>query len=368
MSGPRPGRRPGAARALLLVALAACAGCASVRGWLPGGVPEELEPEKVPAALATAREDLARGDNQRALEWLQAASRARGLDPALRDEVQRTLEEAAARRIEELSAPDQDPGELADMLELGLPRQIAVTASIRAAGILRDRGEPMEAFELIEKVDRKFPLHHERVAAGDLLAAIGLELAQDEPTFFGFFDTRGEAQEVLEYLILHAPWCARSDEAYETLADIYAQDGEWRLAIERLEQLVLNHPNSPRVPAARLRIPEVRLSSHKSPEYDRSELDRARRELEAWLRDYPRSENERAARILLADALLRLADSDLVIAGFYRRVDNPYGARMHATRAIAEAEAAGDASRVERARAMLAALPERAAPVEEARP
>jgi hypothetical protein len=243
-----------------------------------------------------------------------------------------------------------------------------VTAAVRAAVLLRDRGEPMEAFELIKRVDAKFPLHHERVAAGDLLAGIGLSLAKDEPTFLGLFDTRDEAQEVLEYLILNAPWCPRCDEAYATLAELYAQDEEWRLAIERLEQLVLHHPASPLVPSARLRIPSIRLEAHKSPEYDRSELLRARRELEAWLRDHPGDERQREARVQLADCLLRLADSDLAIAEFYRRVDDPYGARLHAERAVEEALAAGDEGRAGRARSLIAALPERRAPVEEARP
>jgi hypothetical protein len=63
----------------------------------------------------------------------------------------------------------------------------------------------------------------------------------------------------------------------------------------------------------------------------------------------------------LADALSRLAISDLGIAEFQLTVGNDFGARLHASRALEEAGGAGDEVRARRAQAILDSLP---APVE----
>jgi hypothetical protein len=61
--------------------------------------------------------------------------------------------------------------------------------------------------------------------------------------------------------------------------------------------------------------------------------------------------------VQLGDCLRRLCDSDLSIAGFYCTVDNPFGARFHAQRAVDEAHEAGDEARAQRAQALVDALP-----------
>ena len=337
-----------------LVGSAALGGCAVFGG---NGIPSKLDAARVPAAIETARADLAAGRTETALDWMRAAAGASGLSTELRDEVQRLLEEAAARRIDELSQPGRDPEELAEMLDLGLPRQLAVTAGIRAARRMYEQGDRMDAFGVIKKIDARFPLHHERVAAGDLLADIGFDLAADRSSFLGLFHKTDDAQEVLEYLVLEAPWCSRCDEAFVALADLYEKEREIPLAIERLEQLVLDHPTSPLRVASEARIPRLRLDALKSPEYDRAELRRARGELERWLRTHAGHELETGVRLELADCLVRLAENDLVIARFYRRVDNAAGARHHAARAVDEARSAGDEERARAAEAFLASLP-----------
>ena len=74
-----------------------------------------------------------------------------------------------------------------------------------------------------------------------------------------------------------------------------------------------------------------------SPEYDRTELTKTRAELEAWLANHPRHDLVTEVRSDLTDCVQRLADSDLSVARFYRRVNNPTGAEYHARRALEEA-------------------------------
>ncbi len=352
--------------ALVLLALALAPSCATISSWLPGSperIPKKLDAQRVPHALERAREDLAAGRTERALQWMRSAAAANGLPTEMREQVQTLMEEAAERRIGELSTPGADPQDLADLVDLDLPRQLAVTAGIQSARRMNELGEPMDAYRLVKKLDSKYPLHHERAEAGELLGDIGMSLSKNHSHFLFFYNRQDDAQEVLEYLILNYPRAPRCDEAYAALSRIYSDEREWFLAIDRLERLVLNHPTSPLCAASQADIPRLRLLSIESPEYDRSAMLRARRELEEWLRAYPGHELEPKVRLDLTDCLRRLSDGDRIIAAFYNRVHNSYGARRHAQRAIEEAHQAGDEERARRAESFLESLPPRASEV-----
>jgi hypothetical protein len=330
----------------LALALAACS-----------SVPTALPREKVPEAITHAEEALQRGDAGAALEWMRAAAVTKDLPTEQRDHIQILLERSADLRIQQLSQPGSDPSDLEELVDLGLPRQLAVSAGMRAARQWIAQDEPMKAFRLLKKLDTRFPLHHERQQAGDLLCDLGLTLIQDAPGFLGLFSNHDEGEEILEYVILNAPWAKRSDEAFDALSKSYEKEREWALAIERSERLVLSHPASTLRVSAQARIPHLRLLSLKSPEYDRVALQKARAELEEWLIAYAGHELEPAVRIDLGDCLRRLSDNDMIVSHFYDRVDNAYGARRHARRAIDEAHDAGDEERVAAAREWLAGLP-----------
>lgn len=356
-----------------LLALAALLGasCSSLPGWVPlspNHIPTELAPEDVPEAVQKAEGALAKGDTATAIDWMRAASRSRGLAPEDRDRVQILLEKACAQRIEDLSNDPDGADELAELVDIDLPRQLAVEAGLRAAARMRKEGNGLDAYEVLKRLDTKFPLHHERQRAGDMMCEIGLEAITDSPGFLGFWSDRDEGQGILEYVILNAPWARRCDEAYRALSDVYEKDREWDLAIDRAQKLVLNHPASPLRVEAQARVPHMRLASIKSPEYDRSQILIARDELQVWLLAYAnRSELESAVRVDLGDALRRLSDNDLIVSRFYHRVDNVFGARSHAERAVAEAREAGDDERVAKAEHWLAELPP-APPAESAAP
>ncbi len=345
--------------AVLLLLCAWLPSCASLPSWVPGSraAPARLSADEVPAAIERAEQDLAAGRASKALDWMRAASAAKGLDTQTRDHVQRVLEQAATRRIDELSAPGQDPDDLAELVELGLPRQIAVQAGLAAARRLVEDGERMDAFRLLRKLDKKFPLHHEHRAAGDLLDEIGLELSGENKSFLFFWNTDSQAEEVLEYAILNHPSARQDDLAHQRLAELYEEHNDLDLAIDRLEKLVLDHPDSALRPEAQAHIPELRLKLLRSPEYDRGSLLKAEEELKRWLQSFPGHELEPRVALDLADCLRRLCDSDMAIAAFYRRVDNTYGARYHAQRAVTEARDAADEARAARSQAFVESLP-----------
>lgn len=346
-------------RILLLLLWAPLIGACRSTG-LPrsGEVPGELTPSEVPAAIEAAEKALAEGRDALALEWMFVASEVQGLAPAQRERIQDLLERAADRRLRALERTEGGVAELELLAKAQLPRHIAVSAGMKAARLHLAAGEYDEAIDLVRDLDERFPQHHERAAAGEILIEAALALSHDDSGFWIFHAARDAALSALEYATVHLPSDPRGAEAYWRLSEMYEEDGELQLAIERLEDLVLYFPEHPLRATAQARIPHLRLMAVSSPEYDRGALLRARAELETWLERYPGHALRGEVEVDLADCLTRLAVSDLTIARFYTRVHNRFGARLHATRAREEARLAGDEAHLEEADALLAALPE----------
>jgi hypothetical protein len=342
--------------------LCLCALALGSCGMMPWRSPLEVDdPAEVPGAIAAARADFAAGRTADALERARSARKVRGLEASLRDELDLLVESYANRRIEELSAPGSDAGELADLVELDLPQQLSVSAGVRAARLYLDGGRPYRAYRLLKKLESSFPRHHGRAEAGEILVEAGLSLARSGEGWWLWSD-RDDGIEVLEFLVLTYPSEPRCDLAFAELARLYEEDRDHELAIQRHEELLFSHLDSPLSVASQARIPHLRLAAIESPEYDRKELLRARAEIESWLRlhagDEEHDELERGVRLDYADCLQRLVQSDLGIARFYRRISQPFGARFHAARALSIARETSDQVLIARVEGLLRSLPE----------
>ena len=337
--------------ALLLLALAA--GCASSDAKRT--VPPRFSIAEVPAAIEASRADLDAGRSDVALERLRSAKNTPGLPAALRQQVQVALERAAQDVIDHST----DYRHLEDLTDVDIPRTMAVAAGIRAGRLLFEDGERLDAFRLIRKLDAKFPQHPQRAQAAELLFEVGNDLAHDEGTYLLIFSFKSDAPQVLEYLVMNHPSAPQGDEALWTLGELYEESKRRQLAIEKHQDLQLWYPDSPYAVRSQARVPGLRLKILGSPEYDRSELTRARAELETWLEEHELT----ASRDLVdevqrnrTDAIRRLADSDLQIARFYRTVDAPIGAERHARRAYDLAREGRDEAQVAEASALLESL------------
>lgn len=351
---------PLAARCLAILLIAACGACSALRSTFDGSLDE---PSEVRPAIERAQAASENGDSRTALEIARSARRVDGLELALRDELDLLIERFAARRIVELSSPavagsKASPKELAQMLELDLPQRLAVDAGVAAARLYLAQGRPYKAYSLLKKVEAKYPRHHGKVEAGEILFDAGMQLADDRSSFLGFFAARDDGIEVLEYLVLTYPLERGCDQAFFKLAGMYEEDRYFEIARERHEELLYAHIKSPLAVASEARIPHLRLEGLESPEYDRRELLKARNELEVWLQRHVGHELEEEVRFDYADCLARLVASDLGIARFYRRIDTPFGARFHAARALEIAAIAANPDLVASASSLLARLPE----------
>lgn len=344
-------------RPLPLLALLALATLSSCAGLPWGDRFPVKDPEDVPAAVAAARSDLETGRTGDALDRMRSAREVEGLGVDLRDEVEVLLEDCAARRIDELAAPGADPEELAELAKLDLPQQLSVSAGVLAARRFLEEDEPYDAYRTLRDLEIAFPRHHGRAEASAILVEAGMTLARSDAGWWLWTD-RDDGIEVLEFVVLTYPSERRCDEAFFELARAYEEDHEYALAIQRHEELIFSHIDSPLSVESQARIPRLRLVMLESPEYDRKDLLRARSEIETWLATHAGHALEDEVRLDYADCLARLVRSDLGIARFYRRIDQPFGARFHAARARDVARIAGDAELLASAEALLTSLPE----------
>jgi outer membrane protein assembly factor BamD (BamD/ComL family) len=343
----------------LVISLALCAACSSLNA--PFTRPKPTDVSKVgdvPAAIETARADFDAGRTADALARVRSAREVAGLDADTRNQLDVLIEKFAERRIQELSKPGSDPHELADVFELGLPLTLAVEAGVGAARLLLDQGHPYKAYSQLKKVETKYPRHPGKVEAGEILFKAGMQLADDPWNFMGFFATRDDGIEVLEFLVLTYPLEKHCDEAFFKLATMYEHDRLWELARQRHEELLYSHIRSPLAVQSEARIPHLRLAGLDSPEYDRKELLKARDELKVWLEHHPDHELAPQVQVDYADCLQRLVASDMGIAAFYRRISEPFGARFHAARALETAKLTNDGTLIASAQDLLSSLPE----------
>jgi tetratricopeptide (TPR) repeat protein len=214
----------------------------------------------------------------------------------------------------------------------------------------------ISAYRQVKKVDQDLPGHPERVRAGDVLARAGLSLIRDDGRYNLLFHYRPRGVQALEYLVLHYPLEPHCAEAYSALSEVYERDGDFDEAIQRCDDLLLYHPNSPYVVAAKARLPYLRLCRLERDDYDRSELLRAQAELAEWLQRYPGHELSEWVKGLVHECQTRLVRNDLYLAGYYERVRAPAGQRLHALRAQALALEAGLTEEAEDAQRFLGSV------------
>ncbi len=340
---------------LLLTWLALLASCSSSGG--KERIPPRFTVEEVPAAIEASKADLEAERWEKALERLRSAKNTPNLGAEQRQNVQRVLETAAQEVIDH----SDDPGHLQGLMDVDIPRPLAVAAGIRAARLLFEDGERMKAFRLIRRLDSKFPQHPQKMEAADLLFQIGADLAADDGHYALIFSHSANAPQVLEYLVLNHPSAPRGDEALWLLVTLYVNDKQVNLAIEKCQDLLLWFNDSPYAVRGQAQIPHLRLRGLTSPEYDRTEMQRARVELQVWIQDHAGGRDvdlEDQVRRDLTDSIRRLADNDLVVARFYARVKSYEGARYHALRALSLAQEGQDPGQVTEAEELLESLPE----------
>ena len=342
-------------RVFLSLALLLSASCISTT-YTGHDFDEAFTQTNAPEHVAKAQAEVADGEMEIALDRLIELHQTPSLDPATRKDAGELLEVTLLTLVDELIEVES-PARLKRLFNLELPPRLRVTAGVAAGRAYLNDGERVKCFKMLRKVEQTFPLHHLRMPAGDLLLESGLSLATDDSTwFFLFSPAKDRGMEVLDFMVLNYPSHPGCDRAYAALADLYEVARWHERAIENLEDLVAFHPNSPLAARAEARIPLLRMERLLRDDNDRNEVLRAREEAAAWLTRHSGHELEPDVRALLSQCSSRLVENDLVTARYYLRIDESYGATLHAERAWKEAQLIGDVDRTSQAEAMFERL------------
>jgi hypothetical protein len=216
----------------------------------------------------------------------------------------------------------------------------------------------VSAYKLVRRVELDLPSHAERRAAGSVLARAGFSLADDPHRYNLIMRYRSRGIDALEFLVVTYPFDEHCAEAYWVLARTYEERGDLDLAVARYEDLVIYHPETRWAVSGQARLPYVRMTRLHRDDYDRRELVRASQELDGWLAVRAGHELEPWVREQQRICRVRLTESDLSLARYYERIENPAAVRLHAARAVATAELAPDGGLADEGRALLAAHPE----------
>jgi outer membrane protein assembly factor BamD (BamD/ComL family) len=354
-------------RALLLLVAALASGCSLTRPLL--ALDEEPLAPMPGSDLASAEIDrqleIGANELEQGLVW-EAARRSleliedSRLDSDQGNTATQILIDAFGRGIEQSTRSRQ----LERFRPSRLPRAVRAMQGVGKARLLLAEGEPYSAYDEIRKLEDRFPAHHLTREAADVVYRAGTELYHSTGRYLLFFTDRGRSPQVLEYLVLRHPTHPGCDECYWLLAQ-YAEDArDFDRAITSLEDLVLFHPSSPHAVEAEARIPMLRLEDHVRVDFDTSLVKRARTETELWLQRHGARTGDAAhdalverMEALLVDCLTRWSRADLVVARYYDKLGEGFGARMHADRARRLAEQAGLTAEVEEALAIAARHP-----------
>ena len=255
--------------------------------------------------------------------------------------------------LQEIEAARGDSRALRRIYDSDYPERVRVRAGLLSADALFQKDHPVDAFNMIQRVDRTYPHHPERALAGQILGRVGLHLIERKGRYALIFRYRTKGIRALEYLVLRYPLDSQCDEAYFALSQRYEKDREIDYALERIEDLLIYHPSSPYAVAAQARLPYLRLLRLERNDYDRGELQVALGEIQNWLRQHEDHELAGWVRELGTAAATRLAESDLSLARYYERIESEEGKKLHARRALATAMRANLDEQTRIAREML---------------
>ena len=140
---------------------------------------------------------------------------------------------------------------------------------------------------------------------------------------------KDKAVEVFQAIVDDGPFSHYGSQAQYKLCVAYLSLQECEQAVAALEQVVSRYPNSDLVDDARFQITQASLKGTFRAGYDQSPTDLAMRELEAFVREYPKSELTRDAGARLKELANRRAQHEYLVGRFYERRRHPKAAVLY---------------------------------------
>ncbi|MCB9876259.1 MAG: outer membrane protein assembly factor BamD [Planctomycetes bacterium] len=243
---------------------------------------------------------------------------------------------AVAEAAEQAGDHDAALEALDGLVELNCPKRLRDRRDMLRAQAELHRGEPWRAFLALEHFADDHPHSELRAQAVEMIWQIAEVLRQRDGGFLIFWSDRTDARTVLEHLVSRHPDTPRLDDALRILGDMSFADGDYDLAQERYQDIILNRPESAWSHYAQFRFAMSLVARLQGPDYDLDAMQRADNELARFLEqkhENPQMVEETSAALLQVREWQ--VERHLGIAEFYRTVGNLPGELHHLQRATA---------------------------------
>ena len=300
----------------------------------------------IPASARLTRDDSG--------QWLLVESAPTDLpsDPAVRAEILAELNRAqsaldAGRSGAAISAAD-------DAIDPAEDSEAAAVARLIRARARAERNQFDDALEDLRWLSSRRIDFPELEAALDLQLALARRLASGEGRRLGgwipWFADKSLALGAYLDVVSAAPRGRRADTALMEHARLAIELGRRDDALESLERLVGEHPDSTHLPEVLGRLAELRASDSPGPYWDQASAREALLALESLVMQFPSSPEAAAAPARILALRTQMSSSRLRLAEFYwQRRNNPEAARLMAASAITvapDSEAAAEAAKL----------------------
>jgi len=206
----------------------------------------------------------------------------------------------------------------------------------RLAEARRVNGDLWRAFVEFREFLQRYPITSLSSRIESNLFEIGRQLLDSRWSFLGtgLFREADDGVAVLYFLVDNFPHGPKADDALRRVAQYKFLARDYAGAVADYERIIRAYPSSAWRDLAEYRIGIAYLRSVERADLDRSALLKAREALGSYLATRPEGSSLEEARAALYECDEKLAESEFRIGEFYRRIDEPFGARLHYRNAV----------------------------------
>lgn len=206
----------------------------------------------------------------------------------------------------------------------------APEALFRSAGLYEQRRQFSKAFRNLQRVISEHPSYPRFNAVLAAEYRIADQLAGGaRPRYFGVipgFKQREKGLEFFEQVIVNAPYSEYAPLALMNAAKGYTAAGDRDSAIDSLDRMINNYPESFLTPDAYLNLASAQASITQGPPYDQASTQLALTYFQDYLILYPGSTDAATATEGFDTARTMLAESKMTMGDFYYRKRSNYKA------------------------------------------
>ncbi len=206
----------------------------------------------------------------------------------------------------------------------------APEALYRSARLYEQRRQYSKAFRNLQRIIAEHPAYPRFTEVlGAEYRIAGLLVDGARPRYFGVipgFRQREKGIEFLETVVTNAPYSEYAPIALMSAADAYTHTGDRDAAIDALDRMINNYPESFLTPDAYLKLARAQAAITQGPPYDQASTQLALTYFQDYLILYPGEPDAAVATEGFDAARTMLAESKMTMGDFYYRHRSNYTA------------------------------------------